>query len=326
MTLSKKITMPALLVLLVSACVLFGVTTTLQGQRVENPTSFKVLNVGENFIEVELDSSQYAVYCNESTNTLLQLPLSVSYEVGNATFRADNTRLVYRGDAGALWVSTNTGQPIPCGVKNQPKFTYTITGLESGTTYRIVGHNAGNDYTNVTTAGPKSAAIIQLEMLIENEQGLVYNDVVRVAGDIDVYLLKVVEKEHGRDIYRRLILNPEALYSYGLRWEDVKTVHSSFMGTPFLPNSAIVTSPNDDGLYMLYPNGDAGTARYIQLSDQEINQAIRNAWWSPYVSEDLSLQDIVYGLSTTEWSSYTLADPITTQQELENEIGRMWSR
>ena len=310
MLVSKK-TIPALFVLLVSACIFLSATATLQGQGTEDESKeLKVVRVGENF--VDLNISDFTRQCGERT----EYNLGVSYEIHNVRFNLNGSRFIYP-DPGWDWIYGLDFHIAAC--RGSDNSVYTLTGLESGTTYSIgTGHSG---YIEVTTTGLKSPTIMHLERLIEAEKGLQNGDLIRVDGGIDVYLLQYSPNAR----FKRLILNPEVFNSYGFRWEDVKIVHSSSLEAlrayvPQMYNSNIVRLEGGDGqLYMLYPNGDTGTKRRIHLTTQQIEQAIKDSIFQSIYDQDryATLKDMVYEINATEFNIYTTVDdPITEQDEL----------
>lgn len=103
---------------------------------------------------------------------------------------------------------------------------------------------------------------------------IVDGDLIQAYGDIDVYIIKIV----GQKRFKRLILNPEVFESYGyLKWSDIKIVSRPTFALYQVSN--IVQEINPDGsianerLYQLFPDGDIGIKRQIELTFDEFIQA-----------------------------------------------------
>ena len=87
-------------------------------------------------------------------------------------------------------------------------------------------------------------------------------DIVKSADNPDVYI--VTMSPHGSySGWKRLILNPDIFNLYGhLSWANIKTVNQATLDA--YQTSALVRGENDPKVYVLAPNGDAGTKTWIQ--------------------------------------------------------------
>ena len=91
---------------------------------------------------------------------------------------------------------------------------------------------------------------------------LIDGDVVKTADNPDVYIVNM--SPHGQySGWKRLILNPEVFNLYGhLSWSSIKTVNQATIDA--YQTSALVRGENDPKVYVLAPNGDAGTKTWIE--------------------------------------------------------------
>ena len=108
---------------------------------------------------------------------------------------------------------------------------------------------------------------------IYSSSSLVDGDLITTSNNPDIYIVKI-----GNGFkYKRLILNPSIFESYGhLEWSNVKTVSQETLNS-FI-SSQLVREVNPDGsivdgrIFMLFPNGDSGIKRHIQLDQIEFTQ------------------------------------------------------
>src|SRR4030042_132945 len=98
---------------------------------------------------------------------------------------------------------------------------------------------------------------------------IIDGDLIRVEGNIDVYIVKIVDPSTGSgqaEKFKRLILTPEIFNQYGhLKWENIKTVTQTEMNEFVV--SDLVQAVGDDKVYKLYPNGDIGEKRWIKTAN-----------------------------------------------------------
>lgn len=109
---------------------------------------------------------------------------------------------------------------------------------------------------------------------VEIENG----DVIAAHGNKDVYIVKDIAE--GK--FKRLILNPAIFDSYEhLRWKDIKYVDSSVLDE--YETSTLVQYHYDDGriadyrIFKLYPEGDYGIKRHIDVSPEEFESCFNMA-------------------------------------------------
>ena len=118
-----------------------------------------------------------------------------------------------------------------------------------------------------------AAPISQAQVQTTQATPIMDGDLISVDGDPDIYIVKLV----GAKKFRRLILNPTIFDSYGhLRWDNVKTVSPSTLNSYAL--SDLVREIYPDGrlvngrVYRLFPRGDVGTKRYVNLTTAQFTQ------------------------------------------------------
>lgn len=109
---------------------------------------------------------------------------------------------------------------------------------------------------------------------------------IRAVNGIDIYIVKYV----GSKKFKRLILSPSVFNSYKhLKWEDVIDVDTRTLDS--YTTSDLVRAVGDSKVYELFPQGDTGVKRWINLTTQsflsrgydsdaiyEINQTDREAY------------------------------------------------
>ncbi|MBD3282251.1 MAG: hypothetical protein GF387_01430 [Candidatus Portnoybacteria bacterium] len=120
-------------------------------------------------------------------------------------------------------------------------------------------------------------------------------DLIRAEGDIDVYIVKII----GSKKYKRVILTPEVFNSYEhLKWENIKIVDQDQL-TQYI-TSDLVRPINDEEIYKLYPNEDAGTKRWIKTADDFLD--LGYSW------------DQVYLINEFEKELYLTDEPLEATQ------------
>ena len=131
---------------------------------------------------------------------------------------------------------------------------------------------------------------------------IIDGDLIKTADSPDVYSVKHINNKH----FKRLILNPTIFDSYGhLSWDNIKevsqttfnTYHTSTLIREVYPNGELVNGK----VYKLFPSGDTGIKRYINLTQQQ------------FVMEYDS--DSIYNINHLEAGPgfYRLGQPITHQ-------------
>jgi hypothetical protein len=74
----------------------------------------------------------------------------------------------------------------------------------------------------------------------------------------DVFIVKII----GTKTFKRLVLNPQVFTSYGhLKWSNLKTISAATVKG--YTTSALVRAVNDPKVYVLAPNGDTGTKKWV---------------------------------------------------------------
>ena len=120
-------------------------------------------------------------------------------------------------------------------------------------------------------------------------------DLVRATGTDDIFIIKKI----GNTYYKRLILNPAIFESYGhLRWENVKKVSQSLLNK--IQTSNLVRHIDGGPVYALFPSGDVGVKRHLQMTAQQF-KASGYSW------------EMVYNINTQEAGPdfYRTGAPIT---------------
>lgn len=105
-------------------------------------------------------------------------------------------------------------------------------------------------------------------------------DIVKTSDNPDVYILK--HKNNKK--YKRLILSPSVFNSYRhLKWENIKTVSQQELDA--YTTSNLVQVSGDNTIYALYPQGDTGKKKVLDLSSTydsdsvyEINSVDRDSY------------------------------------------------
>lgn len=85
-------------------------------------------------------------------------------------------------------------------------------------------------------------------------------DIVKTADNFDVYIIKYQSGKR----FKRLILNPYVFDSYEhLKWSNIKVISLKEMNS--YSTSALVKETNDRIIYELFPDGDAGERRIVDV-------------------------------------------------------------
>ncbi len=142
---------------------------------------------------------------------------------------------------------------------------------------------------------------------------IIDGDLIKTASSLDIYIVKIDSGFR----YKRLIMNPAILESYGhLEWSNVKMVTQTTLNS--FTSSQLVREVNEDGsivdgrIFMLLPNGDTGIKKHIQLDRIDFITGGGN-------------ERSIYGINHTEASEtfYFTGSPMTTPQEFRNSMGRV---
>ena len=227
--------------------------------------------------------------------------------------------------------------------------TYRITGLQPGVLYRIIlsqrgtigvtefertAINNADISVAVQTRGVKSAEQTNLEQAVRQPGtqatttpvptaiGLQDGALIRGYGEQDVYIYKdtVVGVNQYRTRYARLILNPQVFNSYGhLSWDNIQAITPP-MQDFFLENSIFVSNfvrqvDGDGKVYMLFPSGDVGVKRHIQLTAQQF-ESVSDAFYGSTSRPASDIWGAIYNTNDVELNIYSTGAPITTVQEL----------
>ena len=139
---------------------------------------------------------------------------------------------------------------------------------------------------------------------------LVDGDVVKIAGNPDVYITKTIGVGTSVKRFKRLIINPDIFESYGhLSWSNIKTVTQATLNAFTL--SDLVLEVNADGtpvngyIYRLYATqADTGIKSHLRLTPTQF-EALGLDWSSVFYINHIEAGN----------SFYVLAPPITTPQE-----------
>ncbi len=174
------------------------------------------------------------------------------------------------------------------------------SGAKNGDSLEI---EISNPEANITASGgatvsPRTKAEIIGTTILSNSStvsslppvNLQDGDLARVKGDVDVYIIKLV----GDKKFRRLILNPEVFNSYGhLSWDKIKVVSDLSAYTI----STLVRELNDPMVYQMFPTGDTGAKRHINVGAAQFESAGYD--W-----------DSIYIINVFERGLYTTGSPI----------------
>ena len=163
----------------------------------------------------------------------------------------ENTLKIYYWDtATSKWVA------LSCTID---KTTNTITATTTHFTYfTVIGGATGSSTPDTNTTVPDSH--------------LIDGDIVRASDapgmeKFDVYIVKLINSKK----YRRLVLSPHVFDSYQhLKWGNVKIITNTEMLTYTISNlvrcNDVAKKVNDPKVYRLYPDGDTGAKRWMNMS------------------------------------------------------------
>jgi len=136
---------------------------------------------------------------------------------------------------------------------------------------------------------------IEPEIIIElNDGDLIRNPNVEDLTKFDIYIVKIV----GDKKFKRLILSPHVFESYEhLKWEDVQDVNQATMNKYTVSN--LVRAEGDDRVYKLFPSGDIGNKRWLNIMTEKfMNQGYDS--------------DSIYTINNTDRNAYATGEDITS--------------
>lgn len=115
-----------------------------------------------------------------------------------------------------------------------------------------------------------------------SSQTLIDGDIVKTPDNPDVYIIKYKNNKQ----YKRLILSPSVFNSYQhLKWGNIKTISQEQLDQ--YVTSDLVKETTDTIIYQLFPNGDTGERRILDISTTydadsvyEINAVDRDSYKS----------------------------------------------
>ena len=98
---------------------------------------------------------------------------------------------------------------------------------------------------------------------------IIDGDLVKTPDSPDVYIVKLIPSTssgQAAEKYKRLILNPEIFNQYShLKWENIKIINSAELDD--YTTSDLVRAVDDEKVYRVFPNGDAGEKRWIKTAN-----------------------------------------------------------
>jgi len=145
-------------------------------------------------------------------------------------------------------------------------------------------NNAPKLYIKFRTKNGAVSDVIVYERNIDadNNSSQVINDgdIVKTANNPDVYIIKLKNNKQ----YKRLILSPSVFKSYGhLKWSNIKIISEEQLES--FATSNLVKETKDTFIYILFPNGDTGERRPLDIhisydpdSIYEINKVDRDSY------------------------------------------------
>ena len=118
------------------------------------------------------------------------------------------------------------------------------------------------------------------------EGDLIRNPSAEGIASLDIYIVKIV----GTKKFKRLILSPHVFESYEhLEWGNVKDVNQATMDVYSVSN--LIRAVGDNKVYELFPSGDAGTKKWLNITAEEfVNQGYDS--------------DSIYEINTTDRDAY----------------------
>ena len=241
------------------------------------------------------DSCESKIHINNSTGKILtngQAIIHIDYNDSN--FDGIGIEVLYNNVSSSNWINGSLifdGFDINTGETLSSIDIITAPNLYPGT-YDFSLELKGDEYTtppvDVGGNGGGSSYYIPPVKTIEPvdpiniDKGILDGDIIRNPNtegiaQFDIYIVKII----GDKKFRRLILSPTVFESYDhLRWEDVKLVSQDTMNLYTISN--LVRCINDYKVYQLFPSGDTGSKRHLDMSAAEFERQGYD-WDSVYI-------------------------------------------
>ena len=161
-----------------------------------------------------------------------------------------------------------------------------------------------NNIITATTTHFTYFAIIGGAAASGGTSNLIDGDIVRASDapgmeKFDVYIIKLINGKK----YRRLVLSPHVFESYGhLKWSNIKIITNTEMQTYTISDlvrcSDAAQKVNDPKVYRLYPDGDTGAKRWMNMT--------ANVFSSKYD------WDAIYIINKVDRDAYTTGQDLTS--------------
>jgi len=203
-----------------------------------------------------------------------------------AGLNESNLKIYYWDTDTSEWIA------LSCTVD---KVNNTITATTNHFTYFAIITDAG--------AGEEGAEVTGDEIIETDTTGIVDGDVVRAPNasgmdQFDVYIVKLINGKK----FRRLVLSPHVFESYGhLQWGNIKDIANTQMLTYEISNIIRCYDPTEDvddpKVYKLYPDGDAGAKRWMNMSANKFGASYD--WDSIYFINKVDRDAYIIGTDLT---------------------------
>ena len=118
---------------------------------------------------------------------------------------------------------------------------------------------------------------------------------IRQVGTIDVFLTRIAAGKR----FKRLLLNPTVFNSYDFDWQSVRDVGAEEIGR--WAHSSLVRLEGDYQVWQLFPDGDEGQRRPLDLTDEQ------------FISAGFDW-DSVAEINRTEFEAYDEGRPVTAAE------------
>ena len=118
---------------------------------------------------------------------------------------------------------------------------------------------------------------------------------IREVGKIDVFLARIANGKR----FKRLLLNPTVFNSYGFDWQSVRDVGADEIDR--WAHSSLVRLEDDYQVWQLFPDGDVGERRSLNISQEQ------------FISAGFDW-DSVAVINRTEFDAYTAGRPVTAAE------------
>ena len=118
---------------------------------------------------------------------------------------------------------------------------------------------------------------------------------IREVGKIDVFLSRIANGKR----FKRLLLNPTVFESYGFDWQSVRDVGADEIER--WAHSSLVHLEGDTEVWQLFPDGDEGERRRLDLTDEQ------------FISAGFDW-DSVAPINRTEFGAYDEGRPVTAAE------------